>query len=56
MTKVVLDTNVIISAIFWKGAPYEIYKKVLLKKVSNFISYSLLGELDKTLTVEAPWK
>ncbi len=30
--RAVLDTNVIISATFWRGAPYRVMKKALLKE------------------------
>jgi len=49
MIKVVLDTNVFISALFWKGAPYEILKKVLEGAILNSISPQILKEIKEKL-------
>lgn len=49
MIKVVLDNNVLISALFWKGAPYQIFKKVLEGAILNFTSPKILEELKKKL-------
>jgi putative PIN family toxin of toxin-antitoxin system len=49
MIKVVLDNNVYISALFWKGAPYQIFKKVLEGTILNFISPQILEELKEKL-------
>lgn len=38
MTKVVLDTNIFISALFWKGLPYRVFKMSLKGEILNFIS------------------
>jgi uncharacterized protein len=43
--KVVLDTNVIISGIFWSGPPYEIIKLWENKKISVICSDSILTEI-----------
>ena len=45
MIKVVLDTNVFISALFWKGAPYQIFKRVLDGAILNFTSPQILEEI-----------
>lgn len=42
MIKVVLDTNVFISAFFWKGAPYQIFKRVFGGAILNFTSPQIL--------------
>ena len=49
MIKVVLDTNVFISALFWKGAPYQIFKRILEGAILNFISPQILEELKERL-------
>lgn len=49
MTKVVLDTNVFISALFWKGPPHHIFKKSLQREILNFISPEILKEIKKRL-------
>jgi putative PIN family toxin of toxin-antitoxin system len=49
MIKVVLDTNVFISALFWKSAPYQIFKKILEGKILNFVSPQILKEIKERL-------
>ncbi|MBU4299346.1 putative toxin-antitoxin system toxin component, PIN family, partial [Patescibacteria group bacterium] len=49
MIKVVLDTNVFISALFWKGVPHQIFKEVLQGTVLNFTSPQILQELREKL-------
>ena len=49
MIKVVLDTNVFISALFWKGAPYQIFKRILEGAVLNFVSLQILAEIKERL-------
>lgn len=49
MIKVVLDTNVFISALFWKGAPHQIFKEILRRAVLNFTSPQILQELKERL-------
>jgi putative PIN family toxin of toxin-antitoxin system len=49
MIKVVLDTNVFISALFWKGAPYQIFKRILEGAILNFVSPQILEELKERL-------
>lgn len=49
MIKAVLDVNVFISALFWKGAPHQIFKKMLQGEFLNFISPSILEELKERL-------
>ena len=45
MIKVVLDTNIIISSIFWKGAPYDVVKKGLLGEYQLVTSPEILDEI-----------
>lgn len=47
--KVVLDTNVFISALFWRGAPRQVFKETLQGTVLNFISPQILQELKEKL-------
>lgn len=49
MIKIVLDSNVFISALFWKGAPYQIFKEVLKGAILNFTSPEILEEIKKKL-------
>ncbi|MBI5681881.1 MAG: putative toxin-antitoxin system toxin component, PIN family [Deltaproteobacteria bacterium] len=48
-TKVVIDTNVIISAFGWYGKPGEIIKLATTGKIKNFISLEMLAELRKVV-------
>lgn len=43
--KIVLDTNIIVSGLFWKGAPRHILDLARSAKVSLFTSPDLLTEL-----------
>lgn len=47
--RVVLDTNVIISALIYGGKPEQVYNLVLEKKIIALISSILLSELTETL-------
>lgn len=49
MTKVVLDTNVLISATFWRGLPYRIVKSATRKEIRNYVSEEILWEFKKVL-------
>ena len=49
MIKVVLDNNVFISALFWKGAPYQIFKRILEGAILNFVSPQILAEIKERL-------
>lgn len=50
MTKVVLDTNIFVSSIFWdKGNPHKIIEMALDKKIHVFTSLKILQELEKVL-------
>ena len=46
---VVLDTNVIISSIFWIGNSHKIVNLAIAQKITNFTSQKLLDELAKVL-------
>lgn len=48
--KVVLDTNIFVSSIFWeKGAPHKVVEYALDKKIRVFTSVEILRELEKVL-------
>lgn len=42
--KVVLDTNVLISGIFWKGAPHAVLTSWVQEKFAAIISREILDE------------
>ncbi|HVC58597.1 MAG TPA: putative toxin-antitoxin system toxin component, PIN family [Candidatus Acidoferrales bacterium] len=47
--KVVLDTNILISALGWNGAPHEILRRVVEGEIELFISYEQFEELSRVL-------
>ena len=47
--KVVLDTNVLISALGWNGKSKEIFRRILRNELELIISYSQLKELQKVM-------
>jgi len=48
--KIVFDTNVLVSSIFWEnGAPHEVVAKAQEQKVQNHTSLELLRELEDIL-------
>ncbi len=47
--RVVLDTNVIISAIFWRGSPYKVMKKALQREFDLVTSTAILEEVSDRL-------
>ena len=50
MIKVVLDTNIFISSIFWgMGNPHKIIEKAINQKIEIFSSEEILEELQKIL-------
>ena len=50
MLKVVLDTNIFVSSIFWKkGNPHKVVESALGKKIHVFTSLEILQELEKVL-------
>jgi len=44
MTKAVLDTNIIISSVFWEGKPYEVVRKGIRGEFNIVISPEILDE------------
>lgn len=55
MIKTVLDTNIIFSAIFWKGNPYKAVKALIRKEYQHITSREILDELIKILR-EVEWE
>jgi len=49
MIKAVLDTNVFISALFWKGVPYEVVRKSLTGEFLIIISPEIIEEISERL-------
>ena len=50
--RVVIDTNVLISAIFWTGAPKRLLNKARRREMVFITSQTLLGELEEILLRE----
>ena len=50
MIRAVIDTNVFISALFWRGAPYEVIKKGFAGAFVIITSKEILKEVEQTLT------
>jgi putative PIN family toxin of toxin-antitoxin system len=50
--RVVIDTNVLISAIFWTGKPKQILNKVRRKEITFLTSELILEEIKAVLTRE----
>jgi uncharacterized protein len=48
--RVVVDTNVLISAIFWTGKPKQILNKIRRQEISFLTSEALIEELKNVLT------
>ncbi|MEK6941028.1 MAG: putative toxin-antitoxin system toxin component, PIN family [Nanoarchaeota archaeon] len=45
MIRVLPDTNIVISSVFWRGNPYEVIKKGILGEYQLVISIEILGEV-----------
>lgn len=48
-TKVVVDTNVIVSAFGWHGKPEEIIRLIVKGRLINFITAEILNELRRVI-------
>lgn len=44
------DTNLLVSSIFWNGAPYVILQHALQGKIEIIVSQQILNEMRKVLT------
>jgi len=49
MIKVVLDTNILISSIFWFGMSKRIVDLAYQQKIQNFTSFEILAEMQAVL-------
>ncbi len=49
MIRAVLDTNIIISSLFWKGNPYEVVRKGVLGEFQPVMSAAILDEITEKL-------
>ena len=45
MTRVVADTNIIISSVFWRGNPYEVVRRGILGEYQLVTSAEILDEV-----------
>ena len=54
MTKVVLDTNVLISSIFWKGPSRHIIDLAIANKIKSVTSPEILEEVEAVLYEDFP--
>jgi uncharacterized protein len=48
-TKVTLDTNILVSALGWRGNPHRILQKVVNGEIELFVSHEQFEELTKVL-------
>ncbi len=48
--KVVLDTNVLVSALGWKGSPYQVFRRCIDGHCQLFISPALISETARVLS------
>jgi putative PIN family toxin of toxin-antitoxin system len=49
IVRLVLDTNIIIAALLWKGAPHQLFSFVAEGRARCFSSAGLIGELARSL-------
>lgn len=49
MIKIVIDTNVFLSALFWNGKPKKVIELALEKKIMGVTSTEILSELEEKL-------
>ncbi len=49
MTRIVFDTNVYLSALFWKGIPFQLFQKSLRGEISSYTSRPILKEVEEKL-------
>ena len=48
--KVVLDTNVLVSALGWKGSPHQVFRRCMSGHYHLFISPALISEMARVLS------
>ena len=49
-TKVVINTNVIVSAFGWHGTPEKIVRLIITGKIQNFITMEMLAEVARVVS------
>ncbi len=49
MIKIIIDTNVLVSATFWEGEAYKIMQLIEQKKVQCFLSKEILKEYNEVM-------
>ena len=54
MIKVVLDTNILISSLFWKGPPHRIVDLAIANKIQSITSPEILAEIETVLFEDFP--
>ena len=47
--KIVVDSNILISALGWKGYPRRLFEKIIDKKVELFISPEIIKEVRRVM-------
>ena len=52
MLKVVLDTNVLISAFLWDGNKAELFRKIEKNKVKFYTSFEIISEMENVIRRE----
>ena len=52
MTRVVVDTNVVLSSVFWQGAPYELMSRGLNNEFELVTSPQIIDEVAEKLSVK----
>ena len=50
MTRIVLDTNVFISSIFWRGKPRKVIELAIAGKIQSLTCHGILHEIEEVLT------
>ncbi len=54
MIKTILDTNVLISSIFWKGSPRKVVDLAASNRIKSFTSVAILEEVEIVLFEDFP--
>ena len=52
MLKAVLDTNTLVSAFFWRGNEYRLFKKIEEGKIKLFLSKEIVDEVEDVINRE----
>ena len=49
MLRIVLDTNIVISGLIWRGAPHQVMLALADDKLAAYTSYAMVSELTRQL-------